>query len=55
MALVAHFDMELHQTDVKTVFFNGDLKEEVYKKQPEGSFQRGMITWFVGLKNLFMG
>ena len=36
MALVAHFDMELHQMDVKTVFLNGDLNEEVYMTQPEG-------------------
>ena len=36
MALVAHFDMELHQMDVKTVFLNGDLNEEVYMIQPEG-------------------
>ena len=34
MALVAHFDMELHQMDVKTVFLNGDLNEEVYMMQP---------------------
>ena len=36
MALVAHFDMELHQMDVKTAFLNEDLNEEVYMMQPEG-------------------
>ena len=41
MALVAHFDMELHQMDVKTAFLNGDLEEEVYMKQPEWFITNG--------------
>jgi hypothetical protein len=33
MVLVAHYDLELHQMDVKTTFFNGDLYENVYMAQ----------------------
>ena len=35
MALVAHFDLELHQMDVKTTFLNGDLEKNVYIRQPK--------------------
>ena len=30
MTLLAHFDLELHQMDVKMTFVNGDLEEEFY-------------------------
>ena len=36
MAIVAHFDLELYQMDVRTTFLNGDLVEDVYMSQPIG-------------------
>ena len=45
MAIVAHFDLELHQMDVRTTFLNGELVEDVYISQPT-SFEE------VGKKNM---
>jgi hypothetical protein len=36
MALVAHYNLELHQMDVKITFLNGDLEENIYMAQPKG-------------------
>jgi len=41
MALVAHYDLELHQMDVKMTFLNGDLEENVYMAQPKGFVMEG--------------
>ena len=41
MALVAYYDLELHQMDVKTTFLNGDLEKNVYMAQPKGSVVEG--------------
>ena len=36
LAIVAYFDYEIWQMDVKTAFLNGNLTEDVYMMQPEG-------------------
>ncbi|GJY14222.1 zinc finger, CCHC-type containing protein [Tanacetum coccineum] len=36
IALAATYNLVIHQMDVKTTFFNGDLEEDVYMKKPEG-------------------
>jgi hypothetical protein len=41
MALVAHYDLELHQIDVKMAFLNRDLENNVYMAQPKGFAVKG--------------
>jgi len=55
MALVAHFDLELHQMDVKTAFLNGDLHESVYMAQPEGFIMEGKEQLGCKLKKSIYG
>jgi hypothetical protein len=35
MTLVAYYNLELHQMDVKTIFLNGDMLKNVYMTQPK--------------------
>ena len=41
MAIIAHFDLELHKMDVMTAFLNGDLDEDVCMEQPIGFAEVG--------------
>ena len=42
MALMAHFDLELHQMDVKTAFLIGEIEEEIYMVQPDSFKVKGL-------------
>jgi len=44
MVLVAHYDLELHQINVKIVFLNEDLEEDVYMGQLVGFTREGKET-----------
>jgi len=55
MALVAHYDLELHQMHVKTAFLNGDLEEDVYMDQPVGFIEEGKEYMVCKLKKSIYG
>jgi hypothetical protein len=55
MMLVAHYDLELHQMDVKSAFLNGNLQENVYMAQPEGFAVEGKEYMRCKLKKSIYG
>jgi len=55
MALIAHYDLELHQMDVKIDFLNGNLEEEVFMDQPEGFSVEGKKHMVCKLKKSIYG
>lgn len=40
MALIVNFGLELHQMDVKTTFFNGNIDRTIYLSKPENFVSR---------------
>ena len=55
MNIVAHYDLELHQMDVKTAFLNGNSEEKVYMNQPEGFSCKGKEHMVCKLKKSLYG
>jgi len=55
MANVAYFDLELHQTDVKTAFLNGELSDKVYMAQLKGFVVKGKEKMGCHLKRSIYG
>ena len=41
LAIASQHELIVHQMDVKTAFLNGELKEEIFMKQPEGFVEGG--------------
>ena len=52
---MAHYNLELHQMDVKTAFLNGDLEKNVYMVQPKGFVMEGKERMGFHLKKSIYG
>ena len=55
MALVAHFDLKLHQMGVKTTFLNGEIDETIYMEQPKNFVTRDPKSMVCKLKKSLYG
>lgn len=55
LAMVALFDLELEQLDVKTAFLHGELEERIYMHQPEGFIVQGKEDHVCLLKKSLYG
>ena len=55
MALVPHFDLELHHMDVKTTFLNGNIDETIYMVQPKNFVSGDPKSMVCKLKKFIYG
>ena len=54
-SIVVHYDYEIWQMDVKIVFLNGNLVEEIYMIQPEGFIAKNQEHMVCKLKRSIYG
>jgi transposase InsO family protein len=55
LSVAAHYDLEIHQMDVRTAFLNGDLEQDIYMKQPEGFVASGKESLVCKLRKSLYG
>ena len=55
LAILVHFDLKLHQMDVRTTFLNRDLVEDVYMSQPIGFEEVGKENMVCKLQKSIYG
>ena len=55
MDIMAHFDLELHQMDVRIAFLNGDLVKDAYMSQPIGFEEVGKKNMVCKLQKSIYG
>ena len=55
LGLVATFDLECEQLDIKTTFLHGDLKDEIYMEQLDRFRERGKENLVCKLKKSLYG
>ena len=55
LSMVAKFDLELEQMDVKTAFLYGELEETIYMRQSEGFIIEGKEDFVCKLKKSLYG
>ena len=55
LSIVAHYDYEIWQMDVKIAFLNGNLEEEIYMMQPEAFIAKNQEHMVCKLKRSIYG
>ena len=55
LAMIAWFDLELEQLDVKTAFLHGELEEQIFMHQPERFVIEGKENHVCRLKKSLYG
>jgi len=54
LPMIAWFDLELEQLDVKIAFLHGELEEQIFMHQPQGFIIEGKEDHVCRLKKIYL-